>query len=388
MAAEIQTYDVKKFKTEYTSLRGNIHQPPTVQERLSQIDGKARFLIALGMLPPEQEETYKETARNELRQEINEQILARSRRVLLGLPEDPVIASVTKNKSSKTEGKRMPTLSTTVFERDEKHYPSEEERQSWQSRVNLVQDAFETRLLFSISIIPLDPNEEQTWYAKKQTSYTTLTTTDFMEVLYFTETSKRRSQDKIALTQTSSSGSGSLFDPIVTEPKVAVVYHSSSSSQAEQQEALRPIMNYFENLFGPLTLDSESEPSDDNTFPKQFSTYRQSRKSSKKRESSEEPSPILHGFFAPFADFSSSLVKPHYDPEHLPPTVLVADVNVPNQLEPIVQNLEHDEIKARINRLITSFREDAHAKGMGLMVLEPSRRQFKTIYLKKDPAHI
>lgn len=391
MAAEITTYDIQKFKVAHTSLTGNIEQPPTVEERLRQIDGRARSLIALGFLPPEEEETYRETSRNELRQEINQEILQRPRRALLGLPEDPVMAFVEKNERSQVHGKRMPTLSATIFERDDKEYRSEEERQSWQSRINLVQEAVETRLLFSLSIVPLDPNEKQTWYAKKQVSYNTLTTTDWEEAFYFTETIERPSQNENAPAPASSSSSGSLFDPVVAEPETVVLFHNSASSWEEQQEALRPLMDYLENLLGPLTPEFESEPSnhsDDDMFPKSHSSSRSSKQWSKERESPHESSPVLKGFFAPFPDFSSKIVTPHYDPEHLHPTVLVADVDVPGQVEQIVQNLEQDEIKTRINRLITSFREDAHAKGMGLMILEPSRMQIKTLYLKKDPANI
>ncbi len=372
MAAEIKTYNMHRFEIVQTSLVGSIYHSPSVEERLAEIDNKARTLVQFGILPPEQEGTFRELEQQKLREEVNEEVQARSRRAHLGLPLDPIIADIKKNTITRLDSKRMPTHSIEIFEQNMKQYHSEEERQSWQPRVNLIQDALETRLIFSLSIVPLDPHEEQTWYAQKKTSQGNYITTNYAEAVQFFHEGKVNTSTPVEAPSTSS---GSLFDPALVEPQSeSAVCISPITLSEEQQAGLKSLM---EGLFGSME-DSSDESGLGHSMLAEFTDQY-----NRKRELPDEPAPVLHGFFAPFTDFSSSLVKPHYDPELLHPTVLVADVDVPSEVEPIVHNLENDAIKTRINRLIASFREDAHAKGMGLMMLEPSRRQFKTLYLKK-----
>lgn len=46
----------------------------------------------------------------------------------------------------------------------------ESERDGWQPRINLMQQAFAEKNIFAISIVPFDPTIHQTWYTKKHTS--------------------------------------------------------------------------------------------------------------------------------------------------------------------------------------------------------------------------
>lgn len=58
-----------------------------------------------------------------------------------------------------------------IFEKGDKIYLDEKERKSWSFRVAMIEAALATAQLFSISIIPADSSEKQSWYHKKPVPY-------------------------------------------------------------------------------------------------------------------------------------------------------------------------------------------------------------------------
>ncbi len=61
-----------------------------------------------------------------------------------------------------------------IYERDEKLFENDAERDEWQPRIDIIEQAFACRAVFSISIVPFNSDILQTWYDKKSLSQTAI----------------------------------------------------------------------------------------------------------------------------------------------------------------------------------------------------------------------
>ncbi len=263
-------------------------------------------------------------------------------------------------------------ISYIPYEKSAKTYTSEETRQSWQSRINILEEAVSTRKIFSISIIPLDRSEPQTWYHQQSFSSKVIPPEEENEMWKLFLKGPKNSQAE---------SSTSPEEPIFfSQPSSSEAVHHYPFFEEQQQDALTLIRGIIGESYN---YSASHDVPDHHTGKSSQSSTRWKIQNSKEKETHESPAPTLSGFFSPFEDFSSSMVRPRYEPQNLPAFLNPIDVFSITAVEAAIAGLENDAIKGKIGKIAELFQEDMHATGLGLVILEPSRMQVKTLFFRK-----
>ncbi len=188
-----------------------------------------------------------------------------------------------------------------IYERDEKEFADATERQEWQPRIELIEKAFVSPLIFSISLIPTDPNTQQTLYSKKSLGQA---------------------------------------DPLPSDQELIA-------------------------FFGFLPPGGRG--------PSQASEFKTAEKISIAKAGDIAPPQRLTGFFLPYPTFSSELAAAEYNPAHLPASVGRVYAFSETEVERSVADMENGDLQARIKSIVSSFTDDVHARGLGMVILQPPR---------------
>lgn len=322
----------------------------TVQHSLRRIDAQVKLLSYAKALDLEETAQLHQNYIDSLTVSVNDKLQASMR---LGLPLEEQSTIVRRRvyqieKPVSADEKKEEQIFFSIFERDEKWYANFQDRESWRHRILMLEYALAAPRIFSVSIVPSDPTEEQTWYYKKATYQ------------------KQKPQE------------------VLPEEAASCSSQSSSSSQTyENLFELKPkVLSSHDDE--KCLIDQNKKHSEENEFwIEGLSTKRRSFTSSAKPESVDSSPPTYVGFFLPFKEFCSELAHPNQDPYHLSGSVLTADVFDEAQVKEILSGLENSEAQNQMQKILDAFVEDTHSRGIGFVLLEPLNKRVKTVFFRK-----
>ncbi len=330
-------------RTVHTALVGESH-PVSVETFLSQIDSLSALVGNSEDLTFSQEAQLRDVLKTRLTAELNDEF--RSQILFNGSPKEQLtvhryITTITQDGGE--------VGAPFIYERD---YGKSED---WQPRIQMIEKALNTRQIFSFSIKPIDPSEIQTWYMKKHNPPLPAQPTDEEVTELFGLTPDELIQPSMPISPE--------FEPMI-QSQVEILMQSLGPIP---EGARAQIEAYLTREVKSMCRETQLE-----------------QKSSSEPDSIESPAPRFTGFFAPFTAFSSSLAKPQYNLDILPAHVQTANIWNEREVKPILDSLENSESRERVEAILVSFRDDIHAEGLGLTILEPSREhKVKTLFFKK-----
>lgn len=96
--------------------------------------------------------------------------------------------------------------------------------------------------------------------------------------------------------------------------------------------------------------------------------------------------PRLFGFVNPSPYFASNKYGPEYNPQNLPPYVKKVVIQEKSQILESISALKSDDLKKRVEKIVSEFLQDKKAKGICLTLTEPNEPQGRVhrIYFERS----
>lgn len=361
MAASSPSEQYLQYKSSFITLYGQ-EETTSVEEILEEANQVAEQVAESEGLTSQQEEQFKHIMKDLIKNSLNSEFQANIR--LGSSPRTRTFLTLRSKEQDVVHfaGRDVAAVSPEIFERDFKEYSSEEERGEWLARIQLIERALDISQLYSLSIVPNDPSEKQSWYCKKvkyQKEYKNEFDPEFWGVGKSSKVKEESTEGQAE----------NLFDVKPKDDDFAMVREIELSEEEEAQ-----LKQVFDSMFSS------------NDSPKQ-SWSRLSINTSGKPESPDSPAEQFTGFFAPFDQFSSDLARAQYRSNQLPCEFRVTNAYSSEKVDEVIDTLDSPATQKKVRLVIEAFLEDAHSSGLGMVLIQPSKAGAKKLYFTKGDDH-